>query len=202
MKKKLLLLIFVLFVIGCAQINEEIEKVKSSWNISDNESNKNIEEISSNCPQISCPKLEGDNLDKIVYIFDNIPSNMKDFILSTDETELLCQFTVLNNQIIADSLIEVRKRANIKIILDKSNTMDYCDISCIPKLESQYNKLYSEGLNIKIIDNIHYSYCLNQNGVFITSKSFNDAEFNDYGLYIKSQGLKDSFKSEFNSIFR
>ena len=202
MKYKILILVFVLFLVGCSQINKEIEKVKKEWNISDNKTEEISDEtIPGNCPQISCPKLEGENLDRIVYIFDNIPSSMREFISSTDETELSCQFTVLNNQLIAESLIDTSKRANVKIILDKSNTMDYCDVSCIPKLESQYNKIYSEGLNIKMIDNIHYSYCINQNGVFITSKSFNDAEFNDYGLYIKSEGLKESFNNEFNRIF-
>ena len=94
----------------------------------------------------------------------------------------------------------MNKVTKVKIVLDSSNTMEYCDKTCIPALKSSYNDLFSEGMQIKLT-NIHYTYCINEKGVMMTSRYFGETaeSYEDYGLYLDSVQLSIIFKKEFES---
>lgn len=193
----LIIIIVILFSSGCSSIKDKIDYVKSKYN-----KTNETEEIQCNkiCME-DCPIPEGIEFDHAVYKFDNIENTFVNFIRSSD-VYLICQFTVLENENIAKAIIKIDNKISLdatkpKILLDKSNTMDFCDVACIPKLNSQYNLLYSNNINLKLND-IHYTFCSNEKGIILTSKYFslenNDA---DYALFIETKKLNKMYENEF-----
>lgn len=183
------LMILIIVMCGCS--------LKSKYDQKKNEIfNKSI--VKPVCP--SCPSC-GEELDAVVYYFDEeIKKGLIDFIKVSD-MYLYCGFVRLDDYNVSDQLILKENDLDLKVVFDHGSTMD-CDAACVPYVYSQYNSLYSAGINLKLIDNLHYSFCVSDFGLFITSKSDYKKETKDYAFFVKSDGLKAIFKERFNEFYR
>lgn len=188
----ILILLSLLFFSGCSTIKEKTDAVKQKFN--------KEEVVYITEEPIVCPKEIGENLDKVVYLFNGFETAFIDFIRSSSGY-LYCQFTTLENSKISESIYSIKDYVSLKVILDETNTMDLCDVGCIPKVNSQYNYLYSKGVDLKT-GNIHYTYCQNEKGLIISSKYFSEKEnHKDYALYIESVGLSRIFRNNFDEVW-
>src|SRR3990167_6386490 len=99
--------ILIVLLVGCAKIDAKIDSVKEKFDKKENpipvEETQNI----STCP--ICPVLEGVGLDRIVYSFENVDNNLYNFIYSTDITFLYCQFTILESDLISETLLTIKE---------------------------------------------------------------------------------------------
>lgn len=143
--------------------------------------------------------------DKISYFFgtrDKITKGLNEFILYSEKYSY-CVFSSLEDQSIADSLITVRqKEYTVKVILDKTNSMTQCDVSCIPKLESMYMPLFEKRVDVKLRE-VHENFCVTDRGLALMSSSFasNMSDYRDTMLIIYSEELRQKFVSEFDFLW-
>lgn len=196
------LILSLVLLSGCANIKDKMAELDREYG------NKDIKNTIEDkvCPE--CEKCEEPiTMDVVSYLFDKQTENLV-YFMSNSEKFLYCQLPIIENKNVSDSILNLdnnlRKSSNgtVKIIVDKTGTMDYCQVACIPKLSSYYSTLYSKGISIKYV-NIHYSYCVNEKGVYITSKMLNkDDTYSDYALFIRSDQLSKVFKDKFEQVWK
>lgn len=182
----------VLFMLsGCTQYNNL--KIKFFGNVT--QTNITTVENECQCPVCNC----GAEFEAVIYYFDKeIESGINKFIEEAD-TYLYCSFTRLDSTVLNDALTDTYFDIDdVKIIFDEASTMD-CSAACVPYSSSQYNELYSEGLDIKTRKNVHNNFCVSEDGLFITSKTFDDNQNSDFGMFFKSKELRDLFQERFNN---
>ncbi len=186
------LFLLLLCLSGCAQINrklaEKMNKTKSNYT---NYTTQNIIE-EYYCPECNCTVIdETPDLDKVTYLFNSsdLNSKLNEFV-SKSSRKLFCQFIKLEDDDIAENIMKAyNKKVNVKIMLDEDATTDFCEDVCVPKLESQYNYLFANGVSVRL-KNVYSTFCLNEYGVFIINED-------DYALYIESKRLPSIFENKF-----
>lgn len=203
MKKTITIIILILLLstIGCDRLKQKITDLRNRT-LEVNNSDVNAKEYI--IPPVCTVIDQTPDLDKGVYIFSpNITDSLNKFMASS-EKKIYCQFTLLENEQISNTInMQYLSGVDVKILIDKEKSSDYCDIvDCIPKIESEYNYLYSKGVFIKM-RKVTYNYCINEDGIMFTSITLkkNIDELDEYALYIESEQLPPIYEQDFLTRF-
>ena len=148
---------------------------------------ENIQPKNTTIKEKSCPTIKPVDLfkiDKLVFYKNKEIKEGFVFFLENLNGTVNCKFIDLKDKELADLLIKYQA----KVTLGKETTMNENNI---PKNESLYNLLYSNGVDIRTEENLHYSYCTDEEKLIISSKSFNNDETKkDYAMIFTNTELR------------
>ncbi len=202
---KALTAIFLIFLIitltGCTAIGEKYQGAKAKIKDKFTKNESILPKIIRNgtCDAVPCDC--GEDLDALLYYFDtDMYQGLTSFIEASDEF-LDCAMIRLDTDEFTPLLLDRNTDLPMRILFDKTSTMDCDDTACLPYAVSQYNGLYSKGLNLRTVDDLHQTFCLNEEGLFITSALLDDEHRKDFAMFIKSPGLAQVYQDRFDQIW-
>lgn len=157
------------------------------------------EEIMLQCPECECPDVNQPEPDKVAYFFEKPEDGILKF-MSFSEDKLYCVFNKLDDDSIASEVIDLfRKGRDVKVVFDRASSFENCEVACVPRTGSKYNKLLAEGMDLKMKDT-NLGFCLNELGVFFYSGSFVDDGIEESHVFW-SKELSEIYVERFNKLF-
>lgn len=160
------------------------------------------------CPNnnntLQCPVCEEckdfSELDAVVYYFDNnVKTGLLEFIRRSDQS-LDCAIVRVDDKDFLRPISNTDDIAEVRILMNKESVME-CSGGCIPYQESLYNDLWAEGVDIKLINDLHENFCVSEEGVFLFTNYFDEKTRYDHGYFLKSDGLTSVFKGRFENLW-
>ena len=162
----------------------------------DTGNNTAIENETDFCPQ--CQDFP--DIDKLAYYFDNQTYQGLNVFMDNSERFLYCAFTKLEDRDYASRFLALKNvDKDVKIHFGVDGTMKDCEVSCVPKLNSQYNYLLAEGVDVSY-SRLNFNFCVNERAVYIFSLLPNDINKNDNGLIIFNPQLRQVYQDYFSKI--
>jgi len=186
-KTKIILIISIILLLsGCTTIKDKFKSIN----------NPQTEELT--CPSAKTTYVQNNSyrpieLGSTIYYFNTqVIGGFKTFLENSVEPR--CSIIGVDSQSIAE---ELNKNQKIKIVFNRQNVMDYNNV---PLPTSKYNMLYSNGRFVSVFDDLHYNFCVSEQGLFLFSNYLDDVERYDFGLFIKSPELTQKFNLQFENM--
>jgi hypothetical protein len=166
-----------------------------------NKTNQTITLNETNETKVVCLQNDFPDIDKVAYYFDNTTYQGLNVFMDNSKTYLHCAFTSLESQNYASQFVALKNAGiDVKIQFGIEDTMKDCEITCVPKLESQYNYLLGEGVPVSY-SRINFNFCVNEKAIYVFSLIPGDIPSQDYGLIVFNSQLRDKYESYFQTIF-
>ena len=148
-----------------------------------------------------CPQCQDfPDIDKVAYYFDNQTYKGLNVFIDNSDKFIYCAFTKLEDRTYASQFLALKNTGkDVKIHFGVDKTMKDCEISCVPKLESQYNYLLGEGIPVSY-SRLNFNFCVNEKAIYLFSLLPSDISKNDYGLIIFNPQLKIIYQDYFEDI--
>jgi len=147
-----------------------------------------------------CKVCDFPDLDKVAYYFDNETYKGLNIFMDNSKNYLYCSFTSLESNDYANRFIALKNAGiDVRMHFGIEDTMDSCEVTCVPKLTSQYNHLLGEGVDVSY-SRIHFNFCVNEKAIYIFSLLPETISGNDNGLIIFDTQLRDKYETYFKEI--
>lgn len=183
----LVILLLVLTFSGCDSWESAKNKVKFGTDgISPNETKTVTID-----PSVYAPE-------KFTYYFNNQKEGILTFIKYSDEFIYCSIPDVKDNDLASVFKTKISEKKEVKLLFDKSTSMSNCQVSCVPRVDSKYNTLYSAGIDIKVSD-LNTKFCVNEKGVLWFSN--NEKEITEIHLFYNEQ-ISQIYMDHFLDIFK
>jgi len=181
------ILIFTLLFSGCESWESAKNKVKYGTDGIDVNSSKTI----TIDPGVYAPE-------KFTYYFNNQKEGILTFIKYSDEFIYCSIPDVKDNDLATAYKTKISEKKDVKLLFDKSTSMSNCQVSCVPRVDSKFNTLYSAGIDIKVSD-LNTKFCVNEKGVLFFSN--NEKEITEIHIFYNEQ-ISQIYKDHFIDIFK
>lgn len=182
-----LLLIIVLGFSGCDSWDNAKNKVKYGTDgISPNETKTVTVD-----PSVYAPE-------KFTYYFNNQKEGILTFIKYSDEFIYCSIPDVKDNELASVFKTKISEKKEVKLLFDKSTSMSNCQVSCVPRVDSKYNTLYSAGIDIRVSD-LNEKFCVSEKGVLFFSN--NEKEITEIHIFYNEK-VSQIYQDHFYDLFK
>ncbi len=194
----LLILLLLLGIVAWAYYkNISFSDIKDFFgfgNSSDKKNNTNDEEIVCETCQ------DFPNINTMAYYFDNDTYKGFSIFLDNSKNYTYCSFTKLEDKAVASRFLALKNvGVGIRIHFGIEDTMVSCDVTCIPKLESVYDYLLGEGVDVSY-SRTNFDFCVNERAVYLFSFSSDGITRQENGLIIFNSQIREVYYEYFNKI--
>lgn len=148
-----------------------------------------------------CPTCEDfPDVDMMAYYFDNDTYKGLNVFMDNSKSYLHCGFTNLESKEYASRLLALKNiGVDVKVNFGIEDTMTSCEVTCVPKLSSQYGYLLGEGLHVSY-SHLNFNFCVNERAVYLFSLLPNEVARQDYGLIIFNPSLREKYEQYFEQL--
>lgn len=178
----LAILIGILLLVGCTQVENVKDAVKGSEPIQ--------------CPVCQECQECGQELDAAFFTFTDHEPEMFKLVYEADHF-LYCTAPTIYSPRVAERIVQASQQiGDVRILLDKDTTMD-CNNGCIPRRDNQYNTLFAADVKMKTAAGIHGNWCVTEDALLLTSSNIDGTNRFDTTLVVKSPGLIQKYRDQF-----
>ena len=119
------------------------------------------------------------------------------FIEYTDQF-IYCSIPDVKDKDISDVLkSKAQEDKDVKLIFDRTSAFTNCNVACVPRVDSKYNTLYSNDVEISVGD-LNAKYCVNEKGVLFFSS--NAVEITEIHLFYNEK-ISSIYKDHFDDLY-